>query len=232
MGLKQPILAVNFKTYPTAYGEAALKITKAAEEVYRDTGVTIILAPPATEIRKIAEVTNLPVFAQHVDPVELGAFTGHLPPEIVRDAGAQGFIINHSERRLRIDEIAKLISRARVLGLKVLACADVPEVAAAISVLNPDLIAIEPPELIGTGIAVSKAKPEVILNTVKSVRRVNSDVIILTGAGISDPEDVAKAIELGTSGVLVASAIMKAKDPKRAIADMAKAALSAYSQRS
>jgi len=222
---------INYKVYNTSFGLNALSIARAAEEVSQEVGVTVIVAPPPTEIRMLATNVRIPIFAQHADPVELGAYTGHLPPEAVKEAGARGFIVNHSERRLRIDEIAKLIKKATELGLITLACADIPEVAAAISLLNPDMIAIEPPELIGSGIAVSKAKPEVITNTVSKVREVNKKTLILTGAGISSPDDVAKAIALGTSGVLVASAIMKAKEPKKILLEMAEAAVKTYQQK-
>jgi triosephosphate isomerase len=224
--IKTPVIVINYKVYNTSFGNSALSIAKAAEEVSINTGVNIIVAPPATEIRTLASNVSIPVYAQHVDPVDLGAYTGHIPPEAVKEAGAKGFIINHSERRIRVDEIARLVIKARNLGLNTLVCADTPEVAAALAMLNPDMIAIEPPELIGTGIAVSKAKPEIILSTVSRIRSVNNDVIILTGAGISTPEDVVKALELGTSGVLVSSAIMKAKDPKKIISEMAEAAIS------
>ncbi len=224
--IKTPVIVINYKVYNTSFGNSALSIAKAAEEVSINTGVNIIVAPPATEIRTLASNVSIPVYAQHVDPVDLGAYTGHIPPEAVKEAGAKGFIINHSERRIRVDEIARLVIKARNLGLNTLVCADTSEVAAALAVLNPDMIAIEPPELIGTGIAVSKAKPEIILSTVSRIRSVNNDVIILTGAGISTPEDVVKALELGTSGVLVSSAIMKAKDPKKIISEMAEAVIS------
>ena len=224
--IKTPVIVINYKVYNTSFGNSALSIAKAAEEVSINTGVNIIVAPPATEIRTLASNVSIPVYAQHVDPVDLGAYTGHIPPEAVKEAGAKGFIINHSERRIRVDEIARLVIKARNLGLNTLVCADTPEVAAALAMLNPDMIAIEPPELIGTGIAVSKAKPEIILSTVSRIRSVNNDVIILTGAGISTPEDVVKALELGTSGVLISSAIMKAKDPKKVINEMAEAVIS------
>jgi triosephosphate isomerase len=91
--------------------------------------------------------------------------------------------------------------------------------------MRPDIVSIEPPELIGTGIAVSKAQPQVVTNTVKLVRQINANVTILCGAGISQGEDVSMALKLGTQGVLVASGIVKAKDPYsilRAFADAVK----------
>ncbi|MEM2194361.1 MAG: triose-phosphate isomerase [Candidatus Methanomethylicia archaeon] len=226
--IKEPILAINFKAYVNAFGIKAVQIAKLAEKAFRNYGLTIIVIPPLTEIRFIASQVEIPVFAQHVDPVEPGAWTGHVVAEMVKEAGASGILMNHSEKRLRIDEVNFIISKAKTLNLTSLACADTPETSMAISTLNPDILAIEPPELIGTGIAVSKAKPEIITNTIEKIRKVNSKVILLTGAGISTAEDVIAAIKLGTSGVLVASAVMKAKEPGKIVNDMAEAMVKAY----
>ena len=224
-----PILAVNFKAYhPYSFGERALKLARAAEKVANETGIMVIVAPPFTEIPRIAENVEIPVFAQHADPVEPGARTGYVPLEAIREAGASGTIINHSEHRLRASDIAWLVERARSLGLQTLVCADTPVVAAAVAVMAPDMIAVEPPELIGTGIPVSKAKPEIVTDTVKLVEKHNPEVTVLTGAGISSGEDVAAAIRLGTSGVLVASAIVKSEDPYGKMMDMAAQALKAW----
>ena len=227
---KKPLIVINYKAYPSSFGSKGLQIAKAAERVYKELGgnVLIIVAPPATELRYLSEYTEVPVFAQHADPVNLGANTGYLPLEVLKDAGASGVILNHSEHKLRLSEIEFNVEKARKLGLVALICADTPKAAGAIAMLNPNIIAVEPPELIGTGIAVSKAKPEVITDTVKIIRQVNKEVTILTGAGISKAEDVRAAIRLGTTGVLVASAIMKAEDPVRIISEMAEAAMSEF----
>ncbi len=225
MSLKTPIIAVNFKAYyPYSFGENALRLARDAKRVWEETGVQIILAPPYTELKSVLEVvkdTEILVFAQHADPVEPGARTGYIPLEGLKEAGVHGVILNHSEHRLKIADINWLVKKAKKLGLYTLVCADVPETGAAVSILGPNIVAVEPPELIGTGVSVSKAKPEVITNSVELIRKVNKDVIILTGAGISTGEDVYKAVELGTAGVLVASAIVKAKDPYTVIKDMA-----------
>ncbi len=223
------ILAINFKAYGTSYGEKALSIARAADEVahkLKDQGIEIILIPPATELRTVSSVVSeAKVYAQHVDAVDDGARTGHITIGMVASTGAEGVMINHSEKRIRIDEIEWIINRAKDLGLKTLVCANTPKVAAAIAALSPDMIAVEPPELIGTGISVSKAKPEVIVNTVQAVRRISSEVIILTGAGITNDDDVRAAVKLGTQGVLVASAVMKSKAPRNKILELAKALL-------
>ncbi|MGC8975798.1 MAG: triose-phosphate isomerase [Thermoprotei archaeon] len=224
------VLAINFKTYKTSYGLRALSIVREADAVAKEYSglVRVVLLPPATEILRVSNaVSYSSVFAQHVDPVEEGAYTGHVTAEMVKEAGATGIMINHSEKRLRLDEISFILSKARKLGLETLVCADTPEVAAAISILNPHMLAIEPPELIGTGIPVSKAKPEVVTVTVSRVREINKDVTILTGAGITTGDDVTAAIKLGTQGVLVASAVMKAQEPGKVIKEMSESIVKA-----
>lgn len=229
----KPIIVVNYKAYyPHSFGEHARRLAASAVKVHEETGVEIVLAPPFTEItniKKIVENTGVKVYAQHADPVEPGAVTGYIPLEGLKTAGVDGVILNHSEHKLKISDINSLISKARRLQLETLVCADEPATAAALSVLSPDMIAIEPPELIGTGIPVSKAKPEVVTSSVEAIKRVNPNVAVLTGAGISTGEDVYLAIKLGTIGVLVASAIVKASDPYVVIKSMAENALKALS---
>ena len=132
-------------------------------------------------------------------------------------------MINHSERRLRLADIDAAITRAREVGLTSLVCVNNSAVSAAATALKPDIIAVEPPELIGTGISVSKAKPEVVRGTVKLVKQINPDVTVLCGAGITTGEDVAAALKLGTEGVLVASGIVKAQNPYKVLLEFAEA---------
>ncbi|MCD6144430.1 triose-phosphate isomerase [Thermococcus sp.] len=218
--LEEPIIAINFKTYAQATGERALKIAKAAEEVYKETGVTIVVAPQLADLYRIAQEVEIPVFAQHIDPIKPGSHTGHVLPEAVKEAGAVGTLLNHSENRMILADLEAAIRRAEEVGLMTMVCSNNPAVSAAVAALTPNYVAVEPPELIGTGVPVSKAKPEVITNTVELVKKVNPGVKVLTGAGISTGEDVKKALELGTVGVLLASGVTKAKDPEKAIRDL------------
>jgi len=224
--IKTPIVIVNFKTYAEGTGKKALELAKAAEEVSRETGISFAVAPQFVDIPTIVHQVDIPVFAQHIDPIKPGSHTGHILPEAVKEAGATGTLINHSERRLRLADINAAIMRARELGLVTVTCTNNTSVSAAAAALNPDMIAVEPPELIGTGIPVSKAKPEVVTSTVESVKRINSEVTVLCGAGITSGEDVAAALKLGTEGVLVASGIVKAKDPYKVMKEFAEAAKS------
>jgi triosephosphate isomerase len=218
-----PMIIVNFKTYSEATGSKAVELAKKAEKTSRETNVHIGVVPQFVDLASVVEAVNIPVFAQHIDPIRPGSYTGHVLAESVKESGAIGTLINHSERQLKLSDIDEIIAITRKVGLLSLVCANNPSISAAVAVFKPDILAIEPPELIGTGIPVSKAKPEVVTNTVKLVKSVNSKVTILCGAGISHREDVAVALKLGTQGVLVASGIVKAKDPYRILHEFAKA---------
>ena len=220
--MKTPVLIINMKAYPELLNGGAVKLAKAAEAVAKELGANIIVAPPHTYLRAVAESVSIPVYAQSADPFEPGARTGFIPLEFVKDAGAVGVIINHSEHRLQLNDISWLVDRAKSIGLETLICAPDPSTSAAAAALDPTAVAMEPPELIGTGRSVSRTKPDVVVKTVEAVRRVNKAVHIITGAGIEDDQDVAKALELGTEGVLVASAIVKAKDWVQKITQLAK----------
>lgn len=222
--IQTPLILVNFKTYSEATGKKAVELAKKAEKVSLETKVSIGVAPQFTDIAAVASSTKIPVFAQHVDPIEPGSHTGHVLADAVKEAGAMGTLINHSERQLKLSDIDMAVRVAREKKLVSVVCANNQTVSAAAAALKPDIIAVEPPELIGTGIPVSKAKPEVVLNTVKLVKEVNPKVTVLCGAGISHGEDVTAALRLGTQGVLVASSIVKAKDQYRILREFAEAA--------
>lgn len=221
--VRTPIVLVNFKTYVEGTGKRALSLARACEKVSSETNVCVGVAPQFVDIASIASAVSVPVFSQHIDPAGPGSFTGHVLLESVKEAGAIGTLVNHSERRLKLADIDEIIMRARANDLVSVVCSNNASVSAAIAALKPNMIAVEPPELIGTGIPVSKAKPEVVSGTVELVRRVNEDVVLLCGAGITRGEDVAAALRLGTEGVLVASGIVKAKDPYVALMEFAEA---------
>ncbi|MCD6261139.1 MAG: triose-phosphate isomerase [Thaumarchaeota archaeon] len=226
-----PLIALNFKTYAQAFGENSLRLAKIAEEVAEQFGVTIAVAPPMIDLARVAAEVEIPVFAQHVDPYKPGSHTGSIIAEDVKAAGAVGSLVNHSEHRLRLADIGMVLERLRENELISLLCTDTVETTKAGAALSPDMLAIEPPELIGTGIPVSKAKPEVVRGAVQAVQKINPSVHVLCGAGISTGDDVARAIELGAEGVLLASAYVKAKDPKLVLIDMAREALKGWEKR-
>ena len=221
-----PLILVNFKTYIESSGKKALRLAKQAEEISNETGVCIGLAPQYTDINQISKAVSIPIFSQHLDPIEPGSHTGHVLAEAIKEAGAIGTLINHSEKRIKLSRIDASIQRANKVNLVTVVCTNNENVSASAAVLKPTYIAIEPPELIGTGIPVSQAKPEIVTKTVSCVRNINPDVIVLCGAGITRGDDMIAALRLGTQGVLVASGVVKAKKPGKVLMDFAEATLS------
>ncbi|MDD5340697.1 MAG: triose-phosphate isomerase [Candidatus ainarchaeum sp.] len=213
------MIVLNLKTYDLTI-QNALLFTDVAGEVQADTGLRIIVCPPSPYLREAAERFS-GVFAQHVDAEPPGAFTGSIPVEMLKAAKVKGSLVNHSERRLSPERIKATVERLHSNGLESLVCAATTNEAASIAHLSPVFIAVEPPELIGSGVSVSKSKPEIVINSVKAVKDINPKITVLCGAGVSDKHDVKKALELGSEGVLLASAFVKAKDPKAFLADLA-----------
>lgn len=223
LNLQFPTIIVNFKTYLESTGKKGLDLAKQAERASKETGICIVVAPQFVDLARIAETVEIPVFAQHIDPIRPGSFTGHILAESIKGAGAVGTLINHSERQLKLSDVDSTIALTREHGLTSCVCANNPSVSASIAALRPDIISVEPPELIGSGISVSRAKPEIVTDTIKLVRKVDRKMVILCGAGISTAEDVSKALKLGTCGVLVASGIVKAKNPYGVLCSFAEA---------
>ncbi|MDR1992537.1 MAG: triose-phosphate isomerase [Nitrososphaerota archaeon] len=213
MNLQSPLIIVNFKTYLESTGARALELAKQAEKAAKETGVCIVVAPQFCDITKIAQTVEIPVFAQHLDAIYPGNSTGHILAETLKEAGATGTLINHSERQLRLSDIETTLTICQKQNLTSCVCANNPQVSAAIAALNPDITSMEPPELIGTGNSVSKAQPNIITDTARLVHQINPAMPLLCGAGISTAQDVFLALKLGTQGILVASGVVKAKDP-------------------
>ena len=217
--MKLPLLLVNFKAYSEAIGDDALKMAKLCEVIAEEYGVNIGVVPQDVDIYRITSKVSIPVFAQGIDPIEPGAHTGHKLGEAIKEAGAIGTLINHSENRLTLEEIGKCIKIAKRLGLISVCCIPDESMVEKIVVFKPEFVAYEEPELIGTGRAISKVRPESVRRFAEKVTE--SGMWPLCGAGISSGEDVRVAIELGAVGVIVASAIVRSKDPRAVLEGMA-----------
>ncbi len=214
------LIVLNFKTYRESTGTEAIRLARICEEVSSDCSLEIVAVPQVADISSIARAVKIPVFSQHVDGVGYGGFTGHVTAASLKAAGACGSLINHSERRLRLAEIEASIAACRQAGLKSIVCTNNVATTRAAAALEPDYVAVEPPELIGSGIPVSKADPEIVTKSIEAVKRIASNVGVLCGAGITHGEDLRSALDLGSEGVLLASGIIKAKDQKKALLDL------------
>ena len=216
------MFVINCKNYEEISGDKIIKFVKTAEKVSKKFKVKIAISPPQHLIGLVAN-SSIPILAQHVDDSKVGSTTGFIIPELLKKSKVKGSLINHSEHRISAKEIANLISKLKELKMISIVCVkDVAE-ARKYAKLNPNYIAIEPPELIGSGKAVSKEKPELITKAADAVKNAKNNTKLLCGAGIVSGEDVSKAAELGSKGILVASGIIKAKNWDKIISEFAKA---------
>ena len=215
---------INCKNYDEIAGNKIVKFVKAAEKISKKFKIKIAVAPPQHLIGVVSDST-IPILAQHVDAAKVGSTTGFVVPELLKKSKVKGSLINHSEHRISEKEIVQVISKLKDLKMISVVCVKNVSEAKKFAKLNPDFIAIEPPELIGSGKAVSKEQPELITKAVKAVSSANNKTKLLCGAGIVSGEDVKKSIELGSKGVLVASGIIKAKDWSKILSEFSKAML-------
>ena len=213
---------INCKNYEEISGDKIKKFVKIAEQVSKKYKVKIAISPPQHLIGLVAN-SSIPILAQHIDDSKIGSTTGYIIPELLKKSKVKGSLINHSEHRISSKEIEKLVLKLKELKMISIVCVkDVAEVKKYLKI-NPDFIAIEPPELIGSGKAISTEKPDLIQKAASIVNDSKNKTKLLCGAGIVSGEDVAKSIELGSKGILVASGIIKAKNWNKIISEFAKA---------
>ena len=220
MSKDSPIIIVNLKAYEQGYGADGFDLCKIMEEISIEHNVNLAAAVSAIDLVDFSDNLKIPIFAQHVDGVNYGSHTGSILPEAVRYSGAVGTLVNHAECQMSWEEIEKTINRCKELGLLTVLCTADLESSEKGAHLNPDMIAVEPPELIGGDISVSTAKPEIISDTVELVKKINSDISVLCGAGVKNQTDVSKAISLGSEGILLASGVVKSLEPRKVLLDL------------
>lgn len=220
----RPVVIVNYKTYAEATGAKAVAFTQSLARVAEGHGVTLAVAPQAADIARVAASVRIPVLAQHVDSLKPGNGTGATLVESIADAGAIGSLLNHAERRLQLAELDACVLRLGKAGLARVVCTDTVRTSRAVAALGPEFVAIEPPELIGGDISVTSADPAIVRDAVAAVKAVDSKVRVLCGAGVKTGDDMAAALKLGADGVLLASAVMKAKDPADALRELLRGA--------
>ncbi len=212
--LKTPLWITNFKNYSESTGENAVKLAKIHEKVAKETGASIAIAVSPLDIYRVSKEVNIPVFSQHVDLADYGKYTGHILPQLIKKSGAVGTLINHSEKRVEREILKNTLALSQKASLVRVVCAENPDEVEYHAEYDPDFIAFEPPELIGsTGASVSSENPDSIVESVTRSR----GIPILVGAGINSVSDVEIALKLGAKGFLVATAIVKSDDPEKAL---------------
>ncbi len=221
-----PFFEVGPKAY--SWGPAIVDVARAADELSRDCGVTILLTPQYTDIARVADaVEHVLVFAQHMDALRPGRGQGSVLPEAVKAAGAVGVLLNHVERRLPPDQLAATMRRADEVDLATMVCADDARQAAELARLGPDVIIVEAPVLIAGG-RRGRDSAAGIAAANEAIWRVDPAIRVLHGAGINGPRDVYDAIAAGAQAVGSSSAIFTAEDPIAMLAAMIRAERDAW----
>ena len=217
--MSSPMIVVNFKTYASASGQAAEALLNAMQE-HTGGAATMVAAVSAFDLGVLGSIgEGVEVWSQHLDPVGLGGFTGWLEPTTAIHRGAQGTIINHAEHKVSMEHVNSLKEQLSD-EFPICGCAADIEEARSLAEIGPTFIAVEPPELIGGDISVTTADPAIVSDTVSVVKAVNPRVRVLCGAGVKNGADVAKAVELGAEGVLLASGVTKATDVEAVLFDL------------
>jgi len=207
------MIIINFKNY--VHGKAALDLARKIEIYYGKA----FIAPPPLDIREVSTGVNLDVFSQHVDFQESGKSTGHILPEVVKEAGACGTLLNHSEHKLSLKDLKKTLARCVAIDLKAVVCVSSIKEAQEVVKMNPYAIAFEDSKLISTGNSITEHNPRALKRFVSLLD--GTDIVPLCGAGISKGEDVAHALILGCKGVLIASAVANSPHPEKFLKEIA-----------
>ncbi len=202
--MKRGLIIINFKNYKESVGKNAVKLAKILDRK------NVWLAVNPVDLKEVIKaVKKSKVLAEHADPVEYGRYTGVITFPEVKSAGAYGVLLNHSEHRIKFNEIKNGIKLARKYKLKIIISSNNLKEALKISELRPDYVAIEPSELISGKISVSEARPELIKNASKKIKN------LIVGAGIHTKKDIETAYKFGAKGILISSGIVKARNPEK-----------------
>ncbi len=210
------MIILSLKTYKEATGNNAITLLSCVKKISEESGVKIIPAAQPTDIYRIKKELDIEVWAQYMDPIEPGKHMGWLSPYSLKDAGATGVIINHSEHKISEEQIKNTLEKAKENGLQtVLIAFDVATVIRYDS-FDTDYIAYEREDLVGTGISTVSQEEESIKKLINTVKHP-----FIVGAGVSTGEDTKRAVEFGAKGVILASAFVLAKDPEAKLRELA-----------
>ena len=215
--MRNPIVVVNFKTYESSQGISAEKLAMIMQGI--DTSARLVAAVSSFDLDAVVKAApKIEVWCQHLDPIDYGSNTGFLHPLTAIERGASGTLINHAEHKVDENHVSKLME---IVPNEFVVCACAADIAEAelLCSFNPSFVAVEPPELIGGDVSVTNVDPAIVSGTADAVKSI-SDVGVLCGAGVKTGRDVIKAIELGASGVLLASGVTKSDDPEAALMDL------------
>jgi len=214
------LIAGNWKMYkgPAETAEFCLGLREQELD-----GVEVVVCPPFVSLAVAVQLlagTEIAVAAQNVHWEDEGPYTGEVSARMLRELGAYGAIVGHSERRQYFGDtdetVSKRVHTALEAGLFVIAC--IGETAEErergktedvlrrqLSVLEPDdnlVLAYEPVWAIGTG---KTATPEMAQEAHAFVKS-RLDAPVLYGGSVK-PDNAAELLaQPDVDGALVGGA--------------------------
>jgi triosephosphate isomerase (TIM) len=184
---------------------AAAAAAGAAEQV------SVIITVPATEVAGIKSAhPDLLVFAQHMDPDQLGPSVGIVTAEALADAGADGVMLNHDARPLESSVIDRCVRRGAESGLMTMVCAGGLDEAISIARLHPNILLYEPPRLIGSRNTLERPW----IHPVNArIAEIDDSIKVMHAGGVASPEDAYRIMHAGAEGTGSTSGVVLAPDP-------------------
>lgn len=220
--IKPPFFEIGPKIY--LYGQSSINLALKADKISKKYDVHIIYTPQYVDIPRIAKaIKNISIFAQHMDPVEIGRGIGAVLPEAIKEAGAVGTLLNHAERKMTLCNISKAIKRADEVGLATMVCADNLFEVLAVAQLGPNIILAEPESQIGKKKSINNdsiKQKEYIREVKEKVKAINPLIKILFSTGIYSGSDVYNIISMGAEATGCTSGIIKAENPVEKMEEM------------
>jgi triosephosphate isomerase len=218
------LIAGNWKMYKGPAETAEFCLGLREQELG---GVDVVVCPPFVSLAVAVQLlagTEIAVAAQNVHWEDEGAYTGEVSARMLRELGAYGTIVGHSERRQHFGETDETVARrahaALEAGLFVIACVgetgeqrergETEEVLRRqLSVLEPDdnlVVAYEPVWAIGTG---ETATPDLAQEAHAFVKSQLDDVPVLYGGSVK-PDNAAELLaQPAVDGALVGGASLE-----------------------
>lgn len=216
--IRTPFFEIGTKNY--IYGKKVLDLAMAADKAAEKYDIDILFTVPAVDLRYVREHTkNLILIAAYMDTLRPGRGMADILPEALKEAGADGVVINHCEKPMSIPQIKETVARARELDMMIFACADTIAEAKALAQFHPDILNPEPSELIGgTGGGVSDMS--FVEASIREIKEIYPDILVEQAAGITNGQQVYDFIMAGSEGAGAASGIVKAADPIATMEEM------------
>jgi triosephosphate isomerase len=219
------LVAGNWKMFkgPT---EAAAFCEALASRLAGLEAIDVAVCPPSVSLPGAVQAlrgSGIAVYAQNVHWATEGAFTGEISTPMLVDAGVDGAVVGHSERRQYFGETDETVGRraeaALAGGLRVIACVGELEeerergetedvLRRQLSALSPHerlVVAYEPVWAIGTGKTATPGQAQEAHAFVRSL----VDVPVLYGGSVKPENALELLSQADVDGALVGGASLE-----------------------